>query len=49
MDSKRTRANYLSAAQGFLELVEQVPGTAWALPALGAWDVRGLVGHAIRA
>ena len=49
MDSKRTKANYLSAAQGFLELVEQVPGTAWALPALGVWDVRGLVGHASRA
>lgn len=49
MDAKRTRAVYLSATHGFLELVEQVPGTAWALPALGVWDVRGLVGHASRA
>jgi uncharacterized protein (TIGR03083 family) len=49
MDAKRTRAVYLSATRGFLELVEQVPGTAWALPALGVWDVRGLVGHASRA
>lgn len=49
MDAKRIRAVYLSAAQGFLELVEQVPGTAWAIPALGVWDVRGLIGHASRA
>ncbi|MFJ5694055.1 maleylpyruvate isomerase N-terminal domain-containing protein [Arthrobacter sp. NPDC093125] len=49
MDAKRIRAVYLSAALGFLELVEQVPGTAWAIPALGVWDVRGLIGHASRA
>ena len=49
MDAKRIRAVYLSAAQGFLELVEQVPGTAWEIPALGVWDVRGLIGHASRA
>jgi len=49
MDARRVRAIYLSAAQGFLELVEQVPGTAWAIPALGVWDVRGLTGHASRA
>ena len=49
MDAKRVRAVYLSAAQGFLELVEQVPGTVWATPALGVWDVRGLTGHASRA
>ena len=49
MDAKRVRAVYLSAARGFLELVEQVPGTAWATPALGVWDVRGLTGHASRA
>ena len=49
MDAKRVRAVYLSAARGFPELVEQVPGTAWAIPALGVWDVRGLIGHASRA
>ena len=49
MDARRVRAIYLSAAQGFLELVEQVPGTAWAIPALGVWDARGLTGHASRA
>src|SRR5687767_3136872 len=49
MEAKRVRAVYLSAAQGFLELVEQVPETAWATSALGVWDVRGLTGHASRA
>jgi uncharacterized protein (TIGR03083 family) len=49
MDAQAVKAAYLAAARGFLELVEQVPGTAWTRPALGAWDVRGLTGHASRA
>jgi uncharacterized protein (TIGR03083 family) len=49
MDVQKIRAIYVLATQGFLELVEQVPGTAWTMPALGVWDVRGLVGHTSRA
>ncbi|MET3809089.1 maleylpyruvate isomerase N-terminal domain-containing protein [Arthrobacter sp. UYEF3] len=48
-DSETIRTCYLGAARAFLELVEQVPEAAWAKPALGVWDVRGLTGHASRA
>ena len=48
-DSEAIRACYLGAARAFLDLVEQVPERAWSEPALGEWDVRGLIGHASRA
>lgn len=48
-DGETIRSGYLGAANAFLELVGQVPETAWAEPALGEWDVRGLTGHASRA
>jgi uncharacterized protein (TIGR03083 family) len=40
---------YLTTAQWYAGLVERVPPDAWAAPALGVWDVRGLVGHTTRA
>ncbi|WP_427130679.1 maleylpyruvate isomerase family mycothiol-dependent enzyme [Pseudarthrobacter sp. S9] len=49
MDADAIKSCYVGAARGFLELVQQVPETAWAEPALGEWDVRGLTGHAGRA
>jgi uncharacterized protein (TIGR03083 family) len=49
MDAGRIKSDYLGAAAGFLELIRQVPGSAWSQPALGEWDVRGLAGHASRA
>lgn len=49
MDGEKIRSCYLGAANAFLELVRQVPEGAWAEPALGQWDVRGLTGHASRA
>jgi uncharacterized protein (TIGR03083 family) len=49
MDTHRIKSDYLGAAAAFLELIRQVPETAWSQPALGEWDVRGLAGHASRA
>lgn len=49
MDPHAVKSDYLGAAAAFLELVRQVPGTAWSRPALGEWDVRALAGHASRA
>jgi uncharacterized protein (TIGR03083 family) len=49
MDAEAIKSCYIGAAQAFLELVEQVPESAWTEPALGEWDVRGLPGHASRA
>jgi hypothetical protein len=43
------RSCLAAAAAAFVELVERVPSEAWARPALGTWDVRGLVGHTSRA
>lgn len=43
------RSSFAGAAEGFSELVSQVLPDQWASPALGSWDVRGLVGHASRA
>lgn len=42
------RTCFVGAATGFVELVRQV-GEGWERPALGSWDVRGLVGHASRS
>lgn len=49
MDADTIKSVYLGAAAAFLELVRQVPESAWSRPALGEWDVRGLAGHASRA
>lgn len=43
------RTPYRSAAIAFCELVEGIPRDRWASPALGEWNVRGLVGHTSRA
>lgn len=37
------------AASGFVEVVSSLHDPDWARPALGAWDVRALVGHTSRA
>lgn len=43
------RTSYHAAASAFCELTEGIPPDRWAAPALGQWDVRGLVGHTSRA
>ena len=43
------RAAYESAAQWFVNTVEQVGSTQWEQPGLGVWTVRDLVGHTSRA
>lgn len=40
---------FRSASVLFVDTVGQVPHDAWERPALGSWDVRGLVGHTARA
>ncbi|RUR01572.1 maleylpyruvate isomerase family mycothiol-dependent enzyme [Labedella endophytica] len=40
---------FRSASALFVDVVERVPDDAWDRPALGDWDVRGLVGHTARA
>lgn len=37
------------AASGFVEAVSSLRDADWSRPALGAWDVRALVGHTSRA
>ena len=37
------------AASGFVEAVSSLGDADWIRPALGAWDVRALVGHTSRA
>jgi uncharacterized protein (TIGR03083 family) len=49
MNRDSIKSDYLGAAAAFLELVRQVPESAWSQPALGEWDVRSLAGHASRA
>ena len=43
------RQGYREAANFFVETVRRVPNDQWDAPALGAWSVRSLVGHASRA
>ncbi|WP_395692193.1 maleylpyruvate isomerase family mycothiol-dependent enzyme [Nocardioides sp.] len=45
----QTRATFDAAARSFLDLVEQVPPSAYDGPGLGDWDLRALVGHAGRS
>lgn len=40
---------FRQAARGFVDLVAQVPATAWEQPGLGVWTVRELVGHTARS
>jgi uncharacterized protein (TIGR03083 family) len=42
------RPTYLAAVDAFLALVDRVAPDDWGRPALGLWDVRGLVGHTAR-
>ncbi len=46
MDTAKTM---LDAGEAFVALVSEIPHDAWERPALGAWDVRSLVGHTARA
>ncbi len=43
------RTAFAAAAEGFVDLARHVGPDRWTLPALGSWDVRGLVGHASRS
>lgn len=43
------RTAFSAAASALCELVERIGPDQWSAPALGEWDVRGLVGHASRA
>lgn len=47
--SSDNRPAYLAAIEAFLSLVDRVGANDWERPALGVWDVRGLVGHTARA
>jgi Mycothiol maleylpyruvate isomerase N-terminal domain len=47
--STDVRATYESAARCFVDLVDNIPATAWDGPGLGEWDLRSLVGHTGRA
>ena len=40
---------YLDAATTFADVVADIDASAWGGPGLGAWDLRGLVGHTSRA
>lgn len=44
-----TEAAYLEAGEAFVDLVGRLAPDSWAEPALGVWDLRGLVGHTSRA
>ena len=43
------RAAFAEAAGQFLDVVRQVREDQWALPALGEWNVRDLVGHTVHS
>ncbi len=43
------RASFHAAVEGFVQLVGAVPAGRLDQPALGEWDVRGLIGHTSRA
>jgi uncharacterized protein (TIGR03083 family) len=40
---------YLDAATTFADVVADIDASVWEGPGLGAWDLRGLVGHTSRA
>lgn len=40
---------YLDASATFADVVAEIEPSAWGGPGLGAWDLRGLVGHTSRA
>ncbi|GGG59524.1 hypothetical protein GCM10011374_23020 [Kocuria dechangensis] len=48
-DPALTRTAFENAGACFAELVADIAPDQWATPALGAWDVRSLVGHTNRA
>ncbi|MCL5053135.1 MULTISPECIES: maleylpyruvate isomerase N-terminal domain-containing protein [Ferrimicrobium] len=47
--SDQTTTTFQAAANGFVQLAGVVQPSQWGEPALGVWDVRGLVGHTARA
>jgi uncharacterized protein (TIGR03083 family) len=44
-----SRSAYVLAVRGFVELAGRIGSDSWDEPALGAWNVRDLTGHASRA
>jgi uncharacterized protein (TIGR03083 family) len=48
-DPAQVRDAFEQAAASFLDTVRAVPDDAWGRPALGAWNVRELTAHALRA
>lgn len=49
MDPMGTVAMFSQSASAFHALVERIDDAQWEQPALGVWDLRGLVGHTTRA
>jgi uncharacterized protein (TIGR03083 family) len=49
MDPMGTVAMFSQSASAFHRLVETIDDAQWEQPALGVWDLRGLVGHTTRA
>lgn len=49
MGTIESRRCFQAAAGTFTDVVGQVRPDQWALPGLGVWDVRALVGHTARA
>jgi uncharacterized protein (TIGR03083 family) len=43
------RSTFLDAAAVVAAAVDRIPGSAWAGPGLGDWDLRALVGHTSRS
>jgi uncharacterized protein (TIGR03083 family) len=48
-DPAQVRDAYERGAEDFLDAVRSVPDEGWGRPALGAWTVRELVAHTLRA
>lgn len=48
-DPAQVRDAYERAAEDFLDAVRSVPEEGWGRPALGAWTVRELAAHTLRA
>ena len=48
-DPAQVRDAYERGAEDFLDAVRSVPDDGWGRPALGAWTVRELVAHTLRA
>ncbi len=49
MSTNESRRCFGAAAGAFVDLVSRVRPDQWALPGLGVWDMRALVGHTTRA